>query len=128
MIIPDEVKRLARAGKDKKIHAIQALRRATGMGLELAKEVVETFAGGGEVQLTTPASASLTEETREQRIQRQLEAIGRAGRASVLNDEEIGKLLEILQVDEDLLDLAQGDLRQLQRCVGSHTEPSTVHE
>jgi hypothetical protein len=108
MIIPDEVKRLTCAGKDKKLDAIQALRRATGMDLALAKEVVETIAAGGEVQLATPPPAPPNEEAHEQHIQRQLKAIGRTESANVLNNEEIGRLLEILQVEEDLLDIAHG--------------------
>lgn len=108
MIIPDEVKRLARAGKVSKIHVIALLRAKTGIGLAEAKAIVDTLTAGGEVQLATPASASPSGETPEQRIQRQLDAICTTGRASVLKKEEIGKLLEIFAVDEDLLDLAQG--------------------
>ena len=108
MIIPDEVKRLARAGKVSKIHVIALLRAKTGLGLAEAKAIVDTLAAGGEVQLATPASASPGGETPEQRIQRQLEAICTTGRASVLKKEEIGKLLEICAVDEALLWLARG--------------------
>jgi hypothetical protein len=115
MIIPDEVKRLARAGKDKKLQAIWALRRATGVGLALAKEIVETLAAGGEVQLATPAPASSSEDIRKQHFQQQLDAVDRARRAGVLNNEQIGKLLETLHGDEDVLDLAEGTY---DNCIG----------
>lgn len=108
MIIPDEVKQLARAGKDKKIQAIHLLRKATGISLKLAKEAVETIAAGGEVQLATPGAVPSSGETREERLQRQLEAFAKAGRVSVPNNEWTEKLLEVLQSDEDLLDLARG--------------------
>ena len=107
MIIPDEVKRLARAGEVSKIHVIALLRAKTGLGLAEAKAIVDTLAAGGEVQLAT-LDSSPSGETPEQKIQRQLEAICGTGGASVLKKEEIGKLLEIFAVDEDLLGLARG--------------------
>lgn len=105
MKIPDEVKRLARAGQDKKIHAIHALRKATGLGLAEAKEIVETIAAGGEVQIATPAQETPSNQTREQRLRRQLEAIGRAGSVGFENmakpmkagiNPRTGKRLEII--------------------------------
>lgn len=106
MSIPDEVKQLARA--QKKIEACWVLRRETGMGLAEAKQIVDTIAAGGEVQLPTPAPSLPIGETREQRIRRQLDAISGTGGAGVLNEQEIGKLLEILLEDENLLALAKG--------------------
>lgn len=116
MMISDKVKQLARAGgKNKKLAAIRALRKATGMDLASVREIVETLAAGGEVQLETPAPTSPIGETREQKMRRQLEAISGVEGAGVLNDQEIGKLLEILQEDEDLLALAKGTY---DRCSG----------
>jgi len=102
MVIPDEVKRLARAGIGEKINAIQVLRAATGIGLAYAKEIVETLAAGGEVQLPPEP---VSNETSDQRVQRQLRAICTDGRASVLTSDTIGTLLAILKDDEDVLDL-----------------------
>ncbi len=106
MDIPDEVKKLARSGTDKKIHAIQALRKATGMGLAEAKVIVETIAAGGEVQLP-PDPPRPAGETREQRLHRQLATLCETGCAATLNKEEIAQLLGTLDADEDLVDLAQ---------------------
>jgi hypothetical protein len=102
MVIPDEVKRLARAGIGEKINAIQVLRAATGIGLAYAKQIVETLAAGGEVELPPEP---VSNETRDQRVERQLRAICTDGRASVLTSDKIGTLLAILKEDEDVLDL-----------------------
>jgi len=109
MKIPDEVKQLARAGKDKKIHAIHALRKATGLGLAEAKEYVEIIAAGGEVQLSDPAPETPGNEAPGKCLEQQIAAMGRdARRSSIINKATVReKLLEILQANEDLLDLAQ---------------------
>lgn len=104
MIIPDEVKRLARA--DEKIKACHALRQETYMGLSEAKQIIDIIAAGGEVQLPTPAPTAPIGETREQHVRRQLEGISDSRRADILADQEITKLLEILLEDENLLALA----------------------
>lgn len=102
MVIPDEVKRLARAGIGEKINAIQVLRAATGICLAYAKEIVETLAAGGEVQLPPEP---VSNETRGQRVERQLRAICTDGRASVLTSDTISALLALLKDDEDVLGL-----------------------
>ena len=105
MPIPNEVKRLALAGIEKKVEAIQVLRRGTGMGLAEAKEIVEIIATGGYVEL--PNRASELGEAQARHIERKLAAI-----ESMLNGGAVCKRLwEILQADEELLDIAQGTHR-----------------
>jgi hypothetical protein len=106
MHISDEVKRLALTGD--RIRAIKALRDATGLGLRAAMDVIDKVAAGLEVQLGTLEPASRDAETKEQRVRRQLENLGRSGRAGILHRREIGELPSILRDDEDILDLVQG--------------------
>ncbi len=106
MKIPDEVKKLARAGKDKKIYAIHALRRATRLGLAEAKQMIEIIAAGGDVELP-PDPPRPAGESREQRFRRQLETRVGTRANPKLNDDQIANLLRILQAEEDLLDLAR---------------------
>jgi hypothetical protein len=106
MNIPDEVKRLALAGD--KVRAIKALREVSGLSLKEALRVVEALAAGGEVQLGSPEPASRDDETKEQRVRRQVENLGRAGRPGILQKKEIAELPKILADDEDVLDLVQG--------------------
>ena len=106
MIIPDEVKRLALAGVENKIEAIYVLRRATSMGLAEAKEIVEIIAAGGYVEL--PDQASELGEARVRHIERKLAAVEKAISPISLNKGAIcRRLLDILQADEELLDIAQ---------------------
>jgi hypothetical protein len=87
MRISDEVKRLARAGVDKKIYAIYVLRKESGIDLVLAKGIVETIAAGGEVQLAAPSPEPQSAQTSEQRVRRQFEALRVAGRTGGVDPE-----------------------------------------
>ena len=106
MELPDKVKELALAGE--KIKAIQCLKQATGMDLRSAKQVVEDIMARKEVRLGTPAPASREDETKEQRIRRQLVDLGRTGQATMFNRKEILALPSVLNDDEDVLDLVSG--------------------
>jgi hypothetical protein len=108
MMISDEVKRLARAGVGKTIHAIKVLRSETGINLALAKEIVETIAAGGEVQLAAPPHKPQSSEPHDQRIRRQLEALREAGRATEADPERTERLIGALHGNEDLLGLVHG--------------------
>jgi hypothetical protein len=54
MKVLDEIKQLVRSDSSMKIWAIQILRNATGIGLLLAKQIVDTLEAGGDVDLCVP--------------------------------------------------------------------------